>query len=62
MSRLTPLQRAAIGDVLLGEGDVSDREQLEDEPDARAWAFAVAPELAPIDGGRLLRALAGDAE
>jgi hypothetical protein len=54
---LTPLQRAAAGDVLLGEGDVADRAQVEETPEAQAWALAVAAELTPLDGGRLVQAL-----
>jgi hypothetical protein len=62
---LTPQRREEIGDYLLGQRSLADRMQarslLEDSATARAWAGAIAAELAPLASGPLPEIPAGPA-
>jgi hypothetical protein len=54
---LSPQRREEIGDYMLGQRSLADRLRartlLEDSPPARAWAQALAAELAPLAPGPL---------
>jgi hypothetical protein len=61
---LTAQSREQIGDYMLGQRSAADRLRargvLEDSPAARAWAKALAAELAPLAAGRLPEIPVGD--